>query len=201
VQEDKPILELKRSYWGLRSEMKEWSRAFIFCIPGKTGEFLRRRYALKHFKKCGNKMKMYPHGKIYNPQNLIVGDGVVISDFVQISAGGGVTLGNRVILGPFVKVWSINHRYERTDIPIWDQGWTTNPVIIEDDVWIGMGAIILPGTHIGKGALVSAGSVLRKQSIKPYSIVAGNPGRVVGQRIPGEKLHTERLNRSLPKPL
>ena len=182
MQKDKLILKAKKIYWGLTPEVMQWNQAITFSIPGRIGEFFRARYALKHFKNCGDKIKIYPHVKIYNPQNLTAGGGIVISDYVQISAGGVITLGSRVILGPFVKVWSINHRYERLDIPIWEQGWTTNPVFIEDDVWIGMGSIILPGTHIGKGSIVSAGSVLRKQSINPYSIIAGNPGQVVGYR-------------------
>ena len=184
VKEDKLILKLKRIYWGFIPEMKEWIRVFIFSIPGKTGEFIRGKYALKHFKNCGNNVKMYPHVRIYNPQNLKVGNRVVIADFVQISAAGGVKIGDRVLIGPFVKIWSINHNYKRIDTPIFDQGWTTNPVVIEDDVWIGMGTIILPGTYIGKGTIISAGSVLRKTSIRSYSIVAGNPGAIVRSRIP-----------------
>ena len=51
---------------------------------------------------------------------------------------------------------------------------------IEDDAWIGAGAIILPGVTIHKGAIVGAGSVVTKD-VPPYSIVAGNPARVIRQ--------------------
>jgi acetyltransferase-like isoleucine patch superfamily enzyme len=54
----------------------------------------------------------------------------------------------------------------------------TKPVIIEDDVWIGMGAVILKGVRIGKGSVVAAGSVVTK-SVPPNSIVAGNPAVIV----------------------
>lgn len=52
------------------------------------------------------------------------------------------------------------------------------PVIIEDDVWIGCNVIVLKGVTIGRGAVVGAGSVVTK-SVPPYVIVAGNPARVV----------------------
>lgn len=181
--ESKVISKAKQIYWGLWPEIKEWQRSLAFALPGATGEFFRRRYAAKYLKSCGNNLKMYPHGRIYNPGKLTIGGNVVISDYVQISAGGGVVIGDRVILGPSVRIWSINHNYENIDIPIYEQGWTTEPVVIEDDVWIGMETIILAGTVIGKGSIIAAGSLLRKVTIEPYSIVAGNPGQIVKKRI------------------
>ncbi|MEE4213008.1 MAG: DapH/DapD/GlmU-related protein [Parvularcula sp.] len=53
-----------------------------------------------------------------------------------------------------------------------------NPIAIEDKVWIGFGATILKGVTIGEGAIVAAGAVVTKD-VPPYSIVAGNPARVV----------------------
>jgi maltose O-acetyltransferase len=182
VQKDKLILELKRSYWTLMSEMKEWRITFIFSIPGKIGDIIRKRYAIKHFKHCGKNLIIRPHVRIYNPNRLTVGNDVMISRYSYISAGGGITIGDRVVLSPFVKIWSINHNFDKIDIPILEQGWKTRPVIIEDDVWIAMNAIILPGTYIGKGAIIAAGTVLPNKSIKPYSIIAGNPGKIMGYR-------------------
>ena len=103
----KVILKAKRTYWRLGLEIKEWQRSLIFNLPGVIGEFFRRRYAVKHFKSGGNNLKMYPHGRIYNPGKLTMGENVVIADYVQISAGGSVFIGDRVMIGPFVKIWSI----------------------------------------------------------------------------------------------
>lgn len=57
------------------------------------------------------------------------------------------------------------------------------PVTIGHDVWIGHGAIVLPGRTIGTGAVVAGGAVVTKD-VAPYTIVAGNPARVVRRRFP-----------------
>ncbi len=62
------------------------------------------------------------------------------------------------------------------------QGMTeTKPVTIEDDVWIGTRVIILPGLTIGRGSILGAGTVVTKD-IPPFSVVVGNPGRIVKNR-------------------
>jgi serine acetyltransferase len=52
------------------------------------------------------------------------------------------------------------------------------PVVIEDNVWIATGSVILPGVTVGEGSVITAGSVVRR-SVPPYSIVMGNPAKVV----------------------
>jgi maltose O-acetyltransferase len=83
-----------------------------------------------------------------------------------------------------------NHKFDQIDIPIQLQGHFSSEidfnnrkysVVIEDNVWIGARAIILSGAHIGEGSVIAAGAVVSRK-IPPYSIVVGNPGRVVGNR-------------------
>ena len=62
---------------------------------------------------------------------------------------------------------------------------TKGDIVIEDDVWIGYGAIILSGVRICRGAVVGAGTVVTKD-VSPYTIVAGNPGRVIKKRFSDE---------------
>jgi acetyltransferase-like isoleucine patch superfamily enzyme len=57
----------------------------------------------------------------------------------------------------------------------WRRG---HPVRIGHDVWIGHGAVILPGRTVGTGAVVAAGAIVTKD-VEPYTIVAGNPARLV----------------------
>ena len=58
-------------------------------------------------------------------------------------------------------------------------------IIVEDDVWLGYGVTILSGVTIGKGSIIGAGTVISK-NIEPYSIVVGNPCRVIKKRFSDE---------------
>jgi maltose O-acetyltransferase len=73
-----------------------------------------------------------------------------------------------------------NHSFERTDIPMGHQGGSTKTELaIANDVWIGARVIVLPGCKkIGSGVIIGAGSVVTKD-IPDYSIVGGNPAKVI----------------------
>ncbi len=58
---------------------------------------------------------------------------------------------------------------------------TKGPIIVGDDVWFGTNTIILSGIKIGKGAVIAAGSVVTKD-VPPYSVVGGNPAKVIRYR-------------------
>jgi len=119
--------------------------------------------------------------RIKHRENLVMGDGVCINDDVWINAVGGVTIGNNVLIGPKVVVHSANHKFSDVEKPISEQGHTLKAVTIEDDVWIGASSVILAGVTIGKGVVVGAGSIVNK-NVEAYSVVAGNPARVIGRR-------------------
>ncbi|CAD5281355.1 conserved hypothetical protein [Bosea sp. 62] len=61
----------------------------------------------------------------------------------------------------------------------------STPVAIGHDVWIGHGAIVLAGRSIGTGAVVAGGAVVTKD-VPDYTIVAGNPARIIRRRFPEE---------------
>ncbi len=60
-----------------------------------------------------------------------------------------------------------------------------NKVVIGHDVWIGHGVTVLPGIQVGTGAVIGAGSVVTK-AVAPYTIVAGNPARLIRRRVSEE---------------
>lgn len=68
-------------------------------------------------------------------------------------------------------------------------GTETSFVRIEDLVWVGLRAVVLSGVTIGRGSVIAAGAVV-SQDVPPFSVVAGNPGRVIGQ-IPADDIHIE----------
>ncbi|MDK0917013.1 CatB-related O-acetyltransferase [Clostridium perfringens] len=61
------------------------------------------------------------------------------------------------------------------------EAYSNGKIFVEDDVWIGMNSIIMSGVKIGKGAVIAAGSVVTRD-IEAYSIVGGNPCRLIKYR-------------------
>jgi len=161
-----------------RKECLEWVRALLRSIPGRTGETCRNLF---YGYKVGRKSRVLSHVLIYHPQGLSIGNNSAITAYCQLNAGGRITIGNDVLIGPGTFIWSQNHSFELMDIPVRLQGYEKKEVTIEDDVWIASRAIILPGVRIGKGCVVAAGAIVT-HSTEPYSIVAGVPARQIGSR-------------------
>jgi len=115
--------------------------------------------------------------------NNAVGD-VVIGDHTRIGLHntiiGPVTIGCHVNLAQGITVTALNHNFEASDKRIDEQGVSTTPVIIGDDIWIGANAVILPGVTIGNHSVVAAGAVVTK-NVPPHSLVAGVPAKIIKQ--------------------
>ena len=113
--------------------------------------------------------------------NNAVGD-VVIGDYTRIGIHntiiGPVCIGNHVNLAQGITVTALNHNFEDKTKRIDEQGITTKPVIIGDDVWIGADAVILPGVTIGKHCVVAAGAVVTKD-VPDNTIVGGVPAKEI----------------------
>ena len=96
---------------------------------------------------------------------------------------GPVTIGDNVMMGPEVVIYTSGHKYDRIDMPMIEQGSSeAKPVKIGSDVWIGRRAIIMPGVTIGSGAIIGAGAVVTK-NIEPYMVAVGVPAKVVKSRV------------------
>ena len=115
--------------------------------------------------------------------NNAVGD-VIIGDYTRIGLHntiiGPVTIGSHVNLAQGITVTALNHNFEDTNKRIDEQGVSTTPVTIGDDVWIGANAVILPGVHIGNHCVVAAGAVVTKD-VPAHSLVAGVPAKIIKQ--------------------
>lgn len=128
-----------------------------------------------------------------------VGAGAVIEDYAVINNGmGGVYIGERsfiglfdVLIGPLrigadvlvaqhVVFSGLNHGYEDVQQPIRTQTCTAAEIVIEDDVWIGANAVVTAGVRVGRHSVVAAGSVVTRD-VPPYSVVGGNPARIIKQ--------------------
>lgn len=95
---------------------------------------------------------------------------------------GPLTIGDNVMMGPDVMVYTQNHNTDRTDIPMIEQGNSEKrEVVIGNDVWIGARCIIMPGVKIGDGSILAAASVITKD-VPPYSVVGGVPAKLIKMR-------------------
>ena len=115
--------------------------------------------------------------------NNAVGD-VVIGDHTRIGLHntviGPVKIGNHVNLAQGITITALNHNFKDADKRIDEQGISTAPVTIGDDIWIGANAVVLPGVTIGDHSVVAAGAVVTKD-VPPRSLVAGVPARIINQ--------------------
>ena len=116
------------------------------------------------------------------------GDKLVIGKFCQIASGvefvmnGANHLMNAVSTFPFYTLdgWNMEPPV-KANMPL------KGDTVIGNDVWIGQNATILPGVHIGDGAIIGANSVVGSD-VAPYTIVAGNPSKVLRKRFDDEMI-------------
>jgi len=121
-------------------------------------------------------------------RGITIHDGAGINTRAYIDGNGEVEIGRNALLSPGVQVISGNHVFDRTDIPIRDQGTAYGKVTIGEDCWLGTNAILLPGVTVGRGSVVGAGAVVTRD-FPDFSIALGVPARVVGRRgATGEKV-------------
>jgi len=126
---------------------------------------------------CGKSVDIEKNAK-FSP-NISIGSysGLGINSLIQ----SGVTIGDYVMMGPNVSIYTKNHKSE-IDKPMIFQGFDEEkPVVIGNDVWIGANVIILPGVKIGDGAIIGAGSIVTK-NVEKYTVVAGNPAKIIKRR-------------------
>jgi len=115
-------------------------------------------------------------------EGLVIGNNVGIAQNCFIQVRGFVSIGSNVMFGPNVSIFSENHGFDKTDVPMIKQPTSRKGVIIEDDVWLGTQSVILDGVTIGKGSIIAAGAIVNI-SVPPYSIVAGVPAKIIKSRI------------------
>jgi maltose O-acetyltransferase len=110
---------------------------------------------------------------------ISIGDGTWINNgFSAIAEHTSITIGQRVMIGTHVEVFDSDfHGMRVGDRNISRSDWA-QPVVIENDVFLGSNVRILKGVTIGRGTVIASGSVVVK-SIPPCVIAGGNPARVL----------------------
>lgn len=154
-----------------------------------------RKYAIGKNFHAGRGVFLWAKNKITIGDNFYMGKYSIIECDTQI--GNNVIFANHVSL-----IGRYDHHYQQLGIPIrlssqirdedYDWRGINERIIIEDDIWIGLGAIVLSGVIIGKGSIIAAGSVVTKD-VESYSIYGGNPAKKIRNRFDSEDHLNEHL--------
>ena len=119
--------------------------------------------------------------KGYYRGELHVGDDTWIGQGCFLHSAGGIHVGSRVGVGPFVKMLTSFHGEAGREVPILAAPLEFAAIRVEDDADLGVGAILLPGITVGQGAQIGAGAVVTRD-VPPFAVVAGNPARLIRTR-------------------
>lgn len=146
----------------------------------------------------GNNCRVYGAIQSQSDGEIWIGDHTAIYERSVIGSVDKVCIGNCVLISNHVHVYDNNNHpiapnvrrkmmMEGFEGDAWQ--WKhadSKPVVIEDDVWIGEYAAVMKGVTIGRGSIVAAHAVVTKD-VPPYTIVAGNPARVVKEIVDGQE--------------
>lgn len=160
------------------------------------------------FKKCGKNVVFDPDD-LFSFRTIEIGNDVFIGGGAKfVASESSIVIGNKVMFGPNVSIVGGNHNIKTIGRFLFDvkekRPQDDQPVIVEDDVWVGTNVTILKGVRVGRGSVVGAGAVVTRD-IPSYSIVMGVPAKVskfrfgIDQIIDHEKslyLESERISRN-----
>lgn len=189
-----------------RARLQALGEEILVCslswVATPVGMLLRLYGWRWFFKRCGN-VRFGTSLTISGMKNISLGNGVRLGKGCFLTAGEGsleidedtaigpnvnigadngtVSIGRYCAIGPGTVIRAANHRFDRLDCPIIQQGHTPGYVVIEDDVWIGANCVITPDVCIGRGSVVGAGSVVTR-NVEPFVIAGGVPARIIGRR-------------------
>ncbi len=150
---------------------------YSFAIYLPAGTVLRTLLARVIFKRVGRDVTILRGVRFGSGIKVEIGDYSSLNADCWIS--NDTVIGNDVMMGPEVVILSGSHNFERTDVPMREQGAPPRrSVCIGDDVWIGTRVILLPGVNIGNHVIIGAGSVVTRD-VPEWAVVAGNPAKII----------------------
>jgi acetyltransferase-like isoleucine patch superfamily enzyme len=132
----------------------------------------------------GPGVAMAPNVSLRNAERIQIGARSHIGERCFLWAGsshGRIIIGEDALFGPCVFVTASNYRYDDRNVAVMNQPRDERDVRIGRDVWLGTGVIVVAGVSIGEGSVVAAGAVVTRD-VAPWSVVAGVPAKVIGER-------------------
>ena len=146
------------------------------------------------FAQCGKKVTIHRNFRVSGWQNVYIEDHVAIGEGCRfMCTRAPIRSGGHVMFGPNVTGITGNHRVDvigkYMDAVTEDEKAEQDdePVVLSGDNWIGANAVVLKGVTVGQGAVIAAGAIVTKD-VPAYSIVAGNPAKVIRMRFTNEQI-------------
>jgi acetyltransferase-like isoleucine patch superfamily enzyme len=174
--------------------IKEIYNKYLFCKNAdRLGPDIPFTHWKLHFKSlmiklCKSKFKRFSDTADFRAgayavhcSNISLGKNVVIRPSTMFFADefAEIIIEDNVMMGAGVHFYVNNHKFDRTDIPLIEQGYyPSEGITVQKGAWIGANAIILPGVTIGENSVIGAGSIVTK-SIPNFAIAAGNPAKIL----------------------
>lgn len=174
--------------------IEEMYKKVLFCNSAdRLGPDMPFTHWRLHFKSsmlklCQSKFKYFGAGADFRAgayavhcSNISIGKNVIVRPLSMMFADefAEIIVEDNVMMGAGVHFYVNNHKFDRRDIPLIEQGYyPSREIVIKEGAWIGANAILLPGVVIGKNAVVGAGSVVTK-SVPDFAVYAGIPAREI----------------------
>lgn len=183
---------------GIKSQIKKLYKQRLFDRLTQHGNNLSICQASNVIVESGSKITIGNNCDILGcliakcNSSIKIGDYTTIRGDSIVGSAANITIGSYVIISNNVHIYDNNNHptspHCRIDLcksgfysSLWHWKYSDKePIYIEDNVWIGERSTILKGVTIGRGSIVACNSVVTK-SVPPYSIVAGNPAKIVKQ--------------------
>lgn len=137
---------------------------------------LRGFLARPALKKCGRNLQIARNVYVSFPDRLVIGRDVYLAYGAWIQAGGGISILDEVLIGPYVVLIAGDHGYGKGSYRF-TRG-TRAPILLKRGCWIGAHATVLKGVTIGEGAMLAANAVANRD-VPDHSIAGGVPARVL----------------------
>jgi acetyltransferase-like isoleucine patch superfamily enzyme len=113
--------------------------------------------------------------------DIVIEDKANLGFNCEIFSASRVRVGKSILMAAYTYLVGGDHLYDRTDIPVLDQGRTARGIDIDDHVWLGAHVVVTDGSRIGRDAIVGAGAVV-VGVVPEYAIAVGIPAKVVRDR-------------------
>ena len=156
--------------------LKVW-RLINALTFGWCGNRFRQQLLRLFGAKIGNDCLICRDVSVYAPWNLVIGEMVCVGPCVELYNKDKIQISSGVVISQNSYLCTASHNISSSFLDL-----TKAAIVVEDNVWIAAKATVLLGVTIGEGAVVGACAVVAKD-IPPWSVVVGNPARVIKKRV------------------